>query len=91
MGPVGSQRVKVGEVDGSPRVAHWAPDFRDEAECAAVGVVAEQNTLAATFGCDGEKTQDVVLSSKAAGEGKAVAGLLERCNLCFDGSPCRVA
>ena len=91
VGPVGTERVEVGEVDCGPRVAHWTPDLGDQAEGSAVGVVAEQDALAAAFGGDGEEPQNVVFGSETAGEGEAVSGLFKRGDLCLERGTCRVA
>ena len=71
--PVGAQRVEVGEIDGRPGEPERAPDLGDQAERAAVGVVAEQGALALA-----QQAQDVVLGGEPAGERQAVCGLLER-------------
>ncbi len=73
VGPVVGERVEVGEVDRRPREAERCPHLVDQAERAAVRVVAEQDPLALT-----QEAQDVVLGGEATGERQPVARLFER-------------
>ena len=74
-GVVGPARasVEVGQVDGGPGDPERSPHLGDQAERAAVGVVAEHDPLAGT-----DEPQHVVLGGQPAGERQPVTGGLQR-------------
>ena len=73
VGPVAGEGVDVGQVGGRPLHAERAPHLGDQAERAAVGVVAEDDTTARR-----DEAQHVVLGGEPAGERQPVARRLQR-------------